>query len=136
MTTEAREQAAALEAAAAAKRELSELSAVYHEAKAESDDAERRADMAVAEAAAQRAGNEQLLKRLLEEQRTALEADCAELRVRLAAKTEAQERAARVEVLRKVARSPHLTAPRRVPLRAAVCHCVPPYAACLAPRHG
>jgi len=83
-----------------AKKELSELQGLYHEAQDEADEARRRAGHAETEVASQRQAAERLLRRLLEEQRKEFDRETKELKQQLAAKSEREEREARVEVLR------------------------------------
>ena len=55
------------------------------------------------DAEVQRQANEDLIKKLLKEQRKAFELETADLRNALAAKTEAEQKEARIEMLRKTA---------------------------------
>ena len=103
LTAEVQQNSAAISAAAEAKRALGELKELYHETQEEQVEAERRVARSESEADIERRGFEELLNKLLGEQRRSFEAETAELRARLAARTEAEQREARIEVLRKMA---------------------------------
>ena len=103
LTDDMKRKSGATAMGAAARRELSELKDMYQDAKQELDEAEKRAALAQAELATTRQSSEELIRRLLDEQRRGFEAEIAELKRQLTAKTEAEQREARVEVLRKVA---------------------------------
>ena len=92
-----------LAAAVAYKRELAELKELYKDTKEDLDEAEKRIDIVKAELAEQREGSENLVKKLLREQRLVFDTEVADLTRQLDVKTAAQEKEARIEVLRKVA---------------------------------
>jgi len=103
LTDELKRKSGATSMGAAARRELSELKELYQDAKQELGEAEKRMILAQAELTNTRQSSEELIRRLLDEQRHGFEAEIAELKQQLRAKTEAEQREARVEVLRKVA---------------------------------
>ena len=74
--------------------ELSDARELYRDAVLECEEAKERTARVEADAAEQMAGNDGLLKRLLDEQRVVFDAEMVGVREQLAAKTEAQKREA------------------------------------------
>jgi len=103
LSAEVKEKGEALGGVAALKKEVAELRELYAEAEHDVEVAETRATVAEEVAAGQQKSREELLRRLLDEQRKLFDEETANLKEELRAKTEAQEKEARVEVLRKVA---------------------------------
>ena len=75
MTAEVSHKAALLVSAAEVRRQHSELAEMYREAQEEQAEAERRAAYAESEAERHRVGSEELLGKLLKEQRQAFDAE-------------------------------------------------------------
>jgi len=103
LTAEVSHKAGLLVSAAELRRQHSELVEMYREAQEEQVAAERRAAYAESEGERHRVGSEELLGKLLKEQRQAFDAETAGLREALATRTEDEQREMRMEHLRKTA---------------------------------